>query len=698
MLEQFKQKYLEEVNDLLNDMEESVLRLEQNPSSEEEINQVFRVMHTIKGTSGMYDFKTVEKVTHDVESIYDKIRSSHSSVSHEVCSMTFECIDLLRRLLNQPGSNDDNIVKEFLTRLAPLSGNEVKIADTVHDDMQTTPSRGMSTYFVLFAPEADITGRGINIKGILSDIQKLGTGITIPRTWPESQANNGKFYMYWEAIFATDMPYDELEEIFLFVSDEVTITKLADVDLFQNEDFVAQITLLQSIDEQTDVNDLKSLVMTLGIQSEPPKPEVAKSSQTNPQIEEQPIQHSEVIAPTSSQTSAEEKIIAKSIEASDTKTSSIKVASDKLDELMNLVSELVNTKAEMLLLSEKYDNPELQMICEKIDKLSNKFKDNALSIRLVPIESMMLRFQRLVRDLSRELGKKIDFVTEGTDTELDKTIIDNLAVPLMHIIRNSIDHGIESVERRRELKKPDHGIIKFTAFYSGNNVFIQVQDDGAGMNPEYLRAKAVEKGFLKPTDKPTNRQLYDLVFLPGFSTAQKITGISGRGVGMDAVKQNIAKLRGEIEMDSEVDLGTITTIKLPITLSIVDTLLVSVGKTLFLIPVYVIDCCAQVKQETFVDSKGRFVYEGNPIPIIDIRKEFEIIGDIPKEKTVVIVKYKDGRIGLVIDKVLGEHQAVLKPLGRYFNNQEYISGGSILGDGSIALMLDTSKLIRQLEK
>lgn len=697
MLEQFKQKYLEEVNDLLNDMEEAVLRLEQNPSSEDEINQVFRVMHTIKGTSGMYDFKTVEKVTHDVESIFDKIRGSHSSVSHEVSSLTFECIDLLRRLLNQPGPNDDNLVQEFLTRLAALSGNEKKNVDTKQDN-QPIPSRGIATYFVLFAPEADITGRGVNIKGILSDIQKLGTCITIPRTWPESQANNGKFYMYWEAIFATDIPYNELEEIFLFVSDEVTITKLADVDLFKNEDFVAQVTLLQSVDEQTDVNDLKSIVMTLGIQEELPMPDAQKSLSANQQAKEQPTQRTDFIAPTLSQTSAEEKIIAKSIEASDTKTSSIKVASDKLDELMNLVSELVNTKAEMLLLSEKYDNPELQTICEKIDKLSNKFKDNALSIRLVPIESMMLRFQRLVRDLSRELGKKIDFVTEGTDTELDKTIIDNLAVPLMHIIRNSIDHGIESVERRRELKKPDHGIIKFTAFYSGNNVFIQVQDDGAGMNPEYLRTKAVEKGFLKPTDKPTNRQLYDLVFLPGFSTAQKITGISGRGVGMDAVKQNIAKLRGEIEMDSEVDLGTITTIKLPITLSIVDTLLVSVGKTLLLIPVYVIDCCAQVKQETIVDSNGRFVYEGNPIPIIDIRKEFEITGEIPKEKTVVIVKYKDGRIGLVIDKVLGEHQAVLKPLGRYFNNQEYISGGSILGDGSIALMLDTSKLIRQLEK
>ncbi|MBO4772632.1 MAG: chemotaxis protein CheA, partial [Bacteroidales bacterium] len=365
---------------------------------------------------------------------------------------------------------------------------------------------------------------------------------------------------------------------------------------------------------------------------------------------------------------------------------------------MNLVSEFVNTKAEMLLIAEKYDIPELHDIYEKVDKLSNKLKDNALSIRLVPIESLMLRFQRLVRDLSKELGKQVDFVTEGTDTELDKTIIDNLAVPLMHIIRNSIDHGIESVERRRELKKPDHGIIKFTAFYSGNNVFIQVQDDGAGMNPEYLRQKAIEKNFIKATDHPTNRQLFDLVFLPGFSTAQKITGISGRGVGMDAVKQSIMRLRGEIEMDSEKDLGTITTIKLPLTLSIVDALLVSVAETQLLIPVYIIDSCINIKRKDILNSNGRIIHEGEPLPILDIRTFFNTEGTPPDECIVVMVKYKDSRVGLIIDKVHGEHQAVLKSLGKYFSQQEYLSGGSVLGDGSIALVLDTNKLIRQMKK
>lgn len=688
-IQQFKQKYVEEVNDMLNDMEGSILTLEQDPSSIEEINQVFRVMHTIKGTSAMYDFKTVEKITHDVESIYSKIRDTQGSVSKEVSTLTLECVDLLRQLLNQPSADDDALVDDFLARVAAINGSPAQpaVAGGEQDgggEMIATAA-AKATYYVMFAPEADITNRGVNIKGILDNIKELGENTVFTRSWTDSEAGKGKFYMYWEAVFATDLPFNELDEIFLFVHDETKIEKIADVNLFDSDDFKEQLAAYQLTDTPIDTAELKAIAMLMQPSIPEPQPEQQPAPSYTP---EQPVQ-----PPLS-----EKKTVARSIETIDTKSSGIKVDSEKLDELMNLVSEFVNTKAEILLIAEKYDIPELHDIYEKVDKLSNKLKDNALSIRLVPIESLMLRFQRLVRDLSKELGKQVDFVTEGTDTELDKTIIDSLAVPLMHIIRNSIDHGIESVERRRELKKPEHGIIKFTAFYSGNNVFIQVQDDGAGMNPAYLREKAIEKGFIKASDHLTNRQLYDLVFLPGFSTAQKITGISGRGVGMDAVKQSIMRLRGEIDMDSEVDLGTITTIKLPLTLSIVDALLVSVGETLFLIPVYIIDSCIHIRHKDVENSNGRIIHEGEPIPIVDMRTSLNMGGTPPEESVVVMVKYKDSRVGLVLDKVHGEHQAVLKSLGKYFSKQEYLSGGSVLGDGSIALVLDTNKLIRQLKK
>ena len=708
-LQQFKQKYVEEVNDMLNDMEGSILTLEQDPSSIEEINQVFRVMHTIKGTSAMYDFKTVEKITHDVESIYSKIRDTQGSVSKDVSTLTLECVDLLRKLLNQPSSDDDALVDDFLARVAAINGqpaHPVSMGGDQDGGGEILAATAKATYYVMFAPEADITNRGVNIKGILDSIQELGENTVFTRSWPDSEANNGKFYMYWEAVFATDLPFNELDEIFLFVHDETKIEKISDANLFDCDDFKDQLAAYQLMDTPIDTAELKAIAMLMQPSIPEPQPElqpatsavepVAQTQSAQPEPTLEPHLLSE--EPPAQNSQPEKKSSPRNIEPIDTKSSSIKVDSEKLDELMNLVSEFVNTKAEILLIAEKYDIPELHDIYEKVDKLSNKLKDNALSIRLVPIESLMLRFQRLVRDLSKELGKQVDFVTEGTDTELDKTIIDSLAVPLMHIIRNSIDHGIESVERRRELKKPDHGIIKFTAFYSGNNVFIQVQDDGAGMNPEYLREKAIEKGFIKVTDHLTNRQLYDLVFLPGFSTAQKITGISGRGVGMDAVKQSIMRLRGEIDMDSEVDLGTITTIKLPLTLSIVDALLVSVDETLFLIPVYIIDSCIHIRRTEVENSNGRIIHEGEPMPILDMRTSLNMGGTPPEECIVVMVKYKDSRVGLVLDKVHGEHQAVLKSLGKYFSKQEYLSGGSVLGDGSIALVLDTNKLIRQLKK
>ena len=680
MLEQFKQKYLEEVNDLLNEMESALLELEHSPDNEDGVNKIFRVMHTIKGTSGMYDFKDVETLTHQVENVFGAIRDNHQPVSKSLISATLEGVDLIRQMLNTPEGNYTEQQSKFLAKLTGNSSNNTSETSSPSPDNTNNDDNniGMATYYVAFKPDADITSRGVNLTRIIEDLDRIPGIVIIPHNYPDSEEFSSKFFMYWEAVFATDRPLADIEEIFLFANDEAEITRIAPYDLFQNAEFVSELQRQQESGNDLDLEAISILVKDLKIDVQ--KPEVKTPTE-----------------PSADNIAKEESIIGRNIDAFETKNTSIKVAADKLDELMNLVSDLVVTKAQVQSIADKYDLPELDNLYEKIDKLSNKFKDNALSMRLLPIESMMLRFERLIRDLSKELGKQIDFFTEGTDTELDKTIIDNIAVPLMHIIRNSIDHGIEPVERRRELKKPDHGVIKFTAFYSGANVFIQVQDDGAGMNPEYLKAKAIEKGFIKPNQPVTTRQLYDLVFQPGFSTAQSITGISGRGVGMDVVKQNIIKLRGEIDMDSEVNLGTITTIKLPLTLSIVDSLLVSLGKTLLLIPLHLVDSCLQVPISQIDTENNVLVYNESPLPVINLRQLLETGDPQPPNTAIVLVKYKDLRICLTIDKVIGEHQAVLKSLGRYFANQEYISGASILGDGRIALMLDTNKLIRLVE-
>lgn len=672
MFDQFKEKYIEEVNDLLNDMEGALLLLENTPDNIESINKVFRVMHTIKGTSGMYDFKEAESLTHKVENIYGRIRDNHLTVPTDLVTLTLEGVDIIRQLLNQPEEDYTATLSSYNQKLLQFDG-----ASNSQPTPAQTDDGGIATYYVVFKPEANIAQRGVNLTNIIEELDNIAGSIVLPHVSDDIE----KYYMmYWDAVFATDMPLADIQEIFMFTPDEVTITKISKSDLFKNPDFVQEVQKRQASGDEFDLNILKSF---------------ASDSIGAPDKKTASPQPSE---PSAENSAREEKIILRNIEAIENQKNSIKVDADKLDELMNLVSELVVTKSEILSIAGKYNQPELYNLYEKIDKLSNKFKDNALSIRLIPIESMILRFERLVRDLSKELGKEIDFVTEGTDTQLDKTIIDNLAVPLMHIIRNSIDHGIESVERRRELKKSDRGIIKLTAFYSGTNVFIQVQDDGAGMNPEYLRKKAIEKGFLLPTQAVTTRQLYDLVFLPGFSTAQTITGISGRGVGMDVVKQNIIKLRGEIDMDSEVNLGTITTIKLPLTLSIIDSLLVSLGEHLLLIPLYLIDSCLQTPINKIDSERKLFVHNNEPLPVINLRLLFEIGDKQPENTVLILVKAKNIRVCLTADKVIGEHQAVLKSLGRYFAEQEYISGASILGDGRIALVLDTDKLIRLVEK
>lgn len=672
MFDQFKEKYIEEVNDLLNDMEGALLLLENTPDNIESINKVFRVMHTIKGTSGMYDFKEAESLTHKVENIYGRIRDNHLTVPTDLVTLTLEGVDIIRQLLNQPEEDYTATLSSYNQKLLQFDG-----ASNSQPTPAQTDDGGIATYYVVFKPEANIAQRGVNLTNIIEELDNIAGSIVLPHVSDDIE----KYYMmYWDAVFATDMPLADIQEIFMFTPDEVTITKISKSDLFKNPDFVQEVQKRQTSGDEFDLNILKSFA--------PDSIGAPDKKTASPQPSE----------PSAENSAREEKIILRNIEAIENQKNSIKVDADKLDELMNLVSELVVTKSEILSIAGKYNQPELYNLYEKIDKLSNKFKDNALSIRLIPIESMILRFERLVRDLSKELGKEIDFVTEGTDTQLDKTIIDNLAVPLMHIIRNSIDHGIESVERRRELKKSDRGIIKLTAFYSGTNVFIQVQDDGAGMNPEYLRKKAIEKGFLLPTQTVTTRQLYDLVFLPGFSTAQTITGISGRGVGMDVVKQNIIKLRGEIDMDSEVNLGTITTIKLPLTLSIIDSLLVSLGEHLLLIPLYLIDSCLQTPINKIDSERKLFVHDNEPLPVINLRLLFEIGDKQPENTTLILVKAKNIRVCLTADKVIGEHQAVLKSLGRYFAEQEYISGASILGDGRIALVLDTDKLIRLVEK
>ncbi len=364
--------------------------------------------------------------------------------------------------------------------------------------------------------------------------------------------------------------------------------------------------------------------------------------------------------------------------------------------MINLVSELVTAQSSLQLFSDEQSNAELTAISENLQSLSRQFRDISFGMRLVPIQSIMVKFRRLVRDLSQQLGKEVHFTTEGTETELDKNIIENLSDPLMHLIRNSLDHGIEDKEERLRLKKQVEGNIHFRAFYSGSHVHIIIKDDGRGIDTDKIKKMAIRKQFLNADEGVGEKELLELLFQPGFTTKDNASELSGRGVGMDVVKRKIEELNGEIELKSQKGYGTETILRLPLTLSIIDGFMVSVGNTSFIIPLSAVDKIYEldIKQ---IDNAFKNITEvdGGQIQFLHLASEMNISTEPQQQLYLITVMYEDQKIGLVVDKVIGECQAVLKPLGKYLKDQEIFSGASILGDGSVALVIDSNKLIKR---
>lgn len=366
---------------------------------------------------------------------------------------------------------------------------------------------------------------------------------------------------------------------------------------------------------------------------------------------------------------------------------------------MNLVSEMVTSQAQLNLLSTLINDSQLTDAVENLEKLTRQLRDNAFEISLIPIESMVTRFKRLTRDLSAELKKEINFLTEGTDTELDKTIIENLSDPLMHIFRNAIGHGIEDTETRIKNGKPEKGNITLKAFYSGNNAYIQIIDDGKGIDSEIIRKKAIEKGLISVNNQLSEKEIINLITLPGFSTIETITDISGRGVGMDVVKRNLQKISGELIIDSKLGSGTTFTLKLPLTLSIIDGLILSLEETQYIIPILAINKIRPLDHSIIENAfNNTLVVDGEQLPFIYLRKHFGITTEAPKIEQMIVVNYENTRIGIVIDKVDKQAQVVVKSIGKKFHNQDIISGASIMGNGQVALVLDTNKIINSIDK
>ena len=386
-------------------------------------------------------------------------------------------------------------------------------------------------------------------------------------------------------------------------------------------------------------------------------------------------------------------------QAKDEGISSIRVPADKLDVLVNLVGELVTVQARLTQTASLLNDADLASVAEEVERLTAELRDNTLNIRMLPIGTTFGRFKRLIRDLSQELGKEIEMTTEGAETELDKTVIERLNDPLVHLIRNCIDHGIERPEEREALDKPRAGTIHLSAVHSGAYVVIRIKDDGKGLDREAILLKAVEKGLVSPNGELTDKEVFSSIFHPGFSTAKEVTNVSGRGVGMDVAKRAIDALRGSIDVSSEKGKGTAVTIRLPLTLAIVDGLLVRIADEHFVLPLSIVEECVELTKEDTEKSHGRNMahIRGEIVPYIKLRDEFNISGDSPDIEQIVVTGVNGERMGFVVDNVIGEHQTVIKKLGRIYKDVDAVSGATILGNGTVALIVDALKLVRNAE-
>ncbi|MEP6583530.1 MAG: chemotaxis protein CheA [Ginsengibacter sp.] len=662
-MERFEVKYKEEATELIEGIEKSLLEMENNHHDPALIEDVFRNMHTLKGNSSMFGFKLIADFTHHLESVYDLIRSGEIQISKQILNTSFSALDHLSLLINNSSTLNESEAKthqDLSNEVINLSNATVrKVLNNespfVIDERKDSSQNELKNFRIHFQPNSNFFFNGSNPISIINELRELGecnvAALTnnIP-TLEDCEADN--CYTAWDIHLITDKDLQLVEKVFEFVrhSSKVEIHEIPEKAPSVNSP-EKKFTMQESIKEK--LSKSKNVLLS-GL--------------------------SEV------QTAISKKQV----------ISSIRVSSERLDNLMNLVSELMTLQAKLGTLAEQNPPTELLGVSENLEKISTRLRDNAFSMCLVPIENMVTPFHRLVRDLASELNKEIEFITEGTETELDKNIMEGLSDPLMHLLRNSVDHGIEDREARLRSGKPAHGKIIFSAYCAGTNVYIEIHDDGKGIDPEKIRKKAIEKGIIGPADILSEKEIFNLIFLPGFSTAEQVSGISGRGVGMDVVKRRIADIRGQIRINSQLNIGTTITIKLPITVSIIDGLLVKISDADFVIPVSSVERCHEIPAGQYLNRfNNLIVLDGEQIPFISLSEEFDGTDNSTCSREIVIIYYDEKKVGLIVDRVVGKFQAVLKPLGKYFLQMDTISGATILGNGKIALVLDTNNVTEQ---
>jgi len=685
-LSQYLEIFIDETTEHLQTLNEQVLILEAEPDNIETVNEIFRAAHSLKGMAGTMGFKRMQRLTHDMENVFSTIRDGKMSVTPDLVDVVFKCLDAIEEYLgciketSDEGENDnDEIINQLnacleadssstseaaaqppaenVAEAADASGEDkreflkIEIADFEKNAMTEAKAKNMNVFGASVYIDENCILKAARAFLVFKGLEEIGEVI---RSVPTVQdIEDEKFDYHFSLLIISDKSLEEVKQVILNVS-EIKEVVIEDFEIPSDAKVVSSVQEKEEKQEEKkeDVKKKAAVSKTAG------KPVANRS---------------------------------------------VRVDLDKLDVLMNLVSELIIAKNGLVSVSNqeegKTSTQSFNEQIEYLERITTNLHESVMKVRMVPIESVVNRFPRMIRDLSKKLGKEMELIMTGEDTELDRTVVDEIGDPLMHMLRNSADHGLEPTIERLKLGKPQVGTIKLNAYQDGNNVTIEVEDDGAGIDVEKVKASAIKKGHIteEQAEMMNEKEAIDLLFRPAFSTAEKITDVSGRGVGLDVVKNKIEGLGGDVEVTTKLGEGTKFTVRLPLTLAIIQALMVEVRNEKYAIPLNSIVTIedVMVSDIKYVQQKEVINLRGIVIPIVRLDEMLDCSPreEEPENLIVVIVKKGDKQTGLVIDNLLGQQEIVIKPLGKYINIHRMISGATILGDGEVALIIDSNSLV-----
>ncbi len=709
---QYLEIFLDETKEHLQNLNTQIMDLEQNPENMDTINEIFRAAHSLKGMAGTMGYKRMQALTHDMENVFSEVRNGTFKVQPDMIDVLFKCLDALEEYLEniqqttEEGTNDNEdlikILNDILKNGGTVNAGGGTSAPAAEQSAEKAPEQAAAA-----APAEGKTARWQEIK--ISDTERTLI----------DKAHSDNLKVYGVTVYVEEACVLKAARAFLVFKaleklGEIIVSEPPAQDI-EDEKFELTFSLIfiSSSAKEEVISAIKNVSeIEEALCEEYVVPQAAAPQTTDePVVETQPAVPQETAAPAASTPAAATPAASAPAAAKPANkpankpvvNRTVRVDIEKLDNLMNLVSELIIAKNSLVAATSsdgsKSDLGSVNEHIEYLESVTTNLHESVMKVRMVPIESVVAKFPRMIRDLSKKLDKKMELYMTGEDTELDRTVVDEIGDPLMHMLRNSADHGLEPNDVRVANGKPEVGSIFLDAYQDGNNVVIEVRDDGGGINIEAVRNKAIERGTIthEQAEGMTDKEIIDLLFLPSFSTAKKVSDVSGRGVGLDVVKSKIESLSGEVEVKNKFGEGSSWIIRLPLTLAIIQALMVVIGDEKFAIALGSIQTIEDVAPEDIklVQAKEVMHIRGTVIPIIRMNKVLDIPPreDENKNLTVIIVKKGDKQAGLVVDELIGQQEVVIKSMGKYIKVPKIISGATILGNGDVALILDANALI-----